>query len=114
VPRVVTGRVDGFQPAGDRQHITIGDVPVDPHRFHQPLRMPDEAVSDPRQQLGSWGGKGHQSQRKGRRLRAYKWSRGFPHDSSRATDVIRMAVREDHVPEVTRGASKLTYRVKHG
>ena len=38
---------------------------------------------------------------------------GFPNDRRRAANVVGMTVRENQVPEIARGASKLPDRIEH-
>ena len=104
----MTGDVDNMQPAGDWQRFSICHVAINPHRFHPLLRTPHEGVRGPRQQARgrihgaegatSFGERGVQRVHIGGRT-------GFPNDRRRAANVVRMAVRENRVPEIPRGTS---------
>ena len=116
LPRAVTGDVDDMHPAGDWQRFSICHVAINPNRFHPLLRTPHERVRGPRQQARgrvhgaegatSFGERGVQRVHVGGRA-------GFPNDRRRAANVVGMTVRENQVPEIARGASKLPDRIEH-
>jgi len=91
--RAVTG-----QSASYEQRAAFRDLPVDAHRFHHLMLMPEDAIGEPLHQTGRWA---HGAERAAgvcdrRVVRVHIGGHTcLPTDRSRAADMVGMMMSED-------------------